>query len=133
MTVGGWIIFGFLASGIAFIGWIVFDGLMLSDMKVGGVLSVIVTIALIIALLFGMHWFFNNTATGQRALVDQQSNFNNGLERTIIVYTADGEVIAEYSGLIDVETSEGGYIKFDFEGKRYIYYNCFVESIAEIE
>lgn len=27
----------------------------------------------------------------------------------------------------------GGYVKFDFNGKRYIYYNCFVESIADID
>ena len=84
-------------------------------------------------MLYGMLWFYDNTAMGQRALVDQKSNLNNGLERTITVYTADGEVIAHYSGLIDIATSEGGYIKFDFEGKRYIYYNCFVESVAEIE
>ncbi len=32
---------------------------------------------------------------------------------------------------IDIETNDGGYVKFDFDGKRYIYYNCFVETIAE--
>ena len=31
------------------------------------------------------------------------------------------------------ETNNGGYVKFDFNGKRYIYYNCFVESIADID
>lgn len=24
------------------------------------------------------------------------------------------------------------YVLFDFDGKRYTYYNCFIESIAEI-
>ena len=46
---------------------------------------------------------------------------------------ADGDVIAQYEGQIDIEANDGGYIKFDFEGKRYMYYNCFVESIADIE
>lgn len=65
-------------------------------------------------------------------MVDQRSNMQNGLERTVTVYTASGDVIAKYEGLIDLEANEGGYVKFDFEGKRYVYYNCFVESIADI-
>lgn len=72
-----------------------------------------------------------STASGQRALLDQKSELNNGIERTITVYTANGEVIARYKGKIDLEANEGGYIKFDYKGKRYIYYNCFVETISE--
>lgn len=34
---------------------------------------------------------------------------------------------------IDIETNDGGYVKFDYKGKRYMYYNCFVESIADID
>lgn len=56
----------------------------------------------------------------------------NGLNRHITIYTADGNVIAEYEGKIDLEDNQGGYVLFDYEGKRYTYYNCFVESIAEI-
>lgn len=48
------------------------------------------------------------------------------------IYTADGEIIAQYTGKIDIEGNDGGYVLFDYEGKRYTYYNCFVESIAEI-
>lgn len=40
---------------------------------------------------------------------------------------------AKYKGKIDIEANQGGYIKFDYKGKRYIYYNCFVESIGELE
>ena len=65
-------------------------------------------------------------------MVDQRSNFKNGLERTITVYTATGDIIAQYQGQIDIEGNDGGYVIFDFEGKRYMYYNCFVESIADI-
>lgn len=41
--------------------------------------------------------------------------------------------LATYEGKIDIDTNDGGYVKFDFNGKRYIYYNCFVESIADID
>ena len=79
-----------------------------------------------------MLWYFGNTASGQRALTDQKSELANGLERVVRVYTADGDIIAEYEGIIDIEGNDGGYVLFDYQGKRYTYYNCFVESIAEI-
>ena len=47
--------------------------------------------------------------------------------------TADGKKLATYEGKIDIETNDGGYVKFDYKGKRYMYYNCFVESIADID
>lgn len=95
-------------------------------------MTIVLALALIIALYAGFHWYFTSTASGQRALIDQKSELNNGLDRHITVYTANGDVLAEYEGRIDIEANDGGYIKFDFEGKRYIYYNCFVESIADI-
>ena len=128
MTIGGWIVFGLLAFSVAIGG---LAGVMECDLN--AVAVTIVCILIIAAILFCMLWYFNNTADGQRALVDEKSNIGNGLDRTITIYTADGEVIATYTGKIDIETNDGGYIKFDFEGKRYIYYNCFVESIAVIE
>lgn len=66
-------------------------------------------------------------------VTDVKSDFAGGLQRTIKVYTANGDLLAEYEGKIDIETNDGGYIKFDYDGKRYIYYNCFVESIADID
>ena len=92
-----------------------------------------ICILLIAGVFFGMRWYFNNTASGQRALIDQKSNLSNGMDRIINVYTANGDLIATYEGQIDIDTNDGGYVKFDFEGKRYIYYNCFIETIAEIE
>lgn len=72
-------------------------------------------------------------ASWDRFKTDIKSDFSGGIQRTIKVYTANGDLIAEYEGKIDSETNGGGYVKFDFDGKRYIYYNCFVESIADIE
>lgn len=71
-------------------------------------------------------------STINRAVTDVKSDITGGLQRTITVYTADGKKLATYEGKIDIETNNGGYVKFDFDGKRYIYYNCFVETIADI-
>ena len=63
---------------------------------------------------------------------DLKSEINGGSHRTITVYTADGQEIAHYEGKIDI-ACKGGYVNFDYNDKRYIYYNCFVESIADID
>jgi Ni,Fe-hydrogenase I cytochrome b subunit len=130
MTITGWVLFALFAF---IVGAFAVGGFMMFDSVAAKSISVIVGVILIFALLFGMFWYFDNTASGQRALLDQKSDFNNGIERTVTVYTANGEVIAQYTGKIDIDTNDGGYVKFDFEGKRYIYYNCFIETIAEIE
>ena len=69
----------------------------------------------------------------KREIVDMKSDWNGGMNRVITVYTADGKKIAEYKGKIDIDTNDGGYVKFDYKGKRYIYYNCIVETNAEID
>ena len=129
MTIGGWIVFaligGFLILGAVF-------GAVVCENIVARITIPILCIIATIGLLIGMLWYYGNTASGQRAMVDQQSDIGNGLERVIRVYTANGEIIAEFEGKIDIEGNDGGYVLFDYEGKRYTYYNCFVESIAEI-
>lgn len=129
MTIGGWILFGFIVAMAFAIAFIV----SLDFSKSGKAISFIIAGFISLITLAGMLWYFNCTADGQRQLVDQRSNLSNGLDRVVTVYTADGDVIAQYEGQIDIEANDGGYIKFDFEGKRYMYYNCFVESIADIE
>lgn len=94
-------------------------------------LSIVLAIAICVGFYAIGRWYYTSTASGIRELTDQQSNLSNGLQRTINVYTANGDKIAEYHGKIDLEMDQD-YIKFDWEGKRYIYYNCFVETIAEI-
>ena len=89
----------------------------------------IIALAAIAGLTIGM---CGCTGSFERAVVDAKSNLSGGLNRTVTVYTADGDVIATYQGKIDIDTNDGGYVKFDYDGKRYIYYNCFVESIADI-
>ena len=130
MTIAGWILFVLFAIIIATTGLAL--GIDIVKSAAGRIFTAIISLVLIIGLFCGIHWYFNNTASGQRALTDQKSELANGLNRTVTVYTADGNVIAQYKGIIDIEGNDGGYVLFDFEGKRYTYYNCFVESIADI-
>lgn len=130
MPIGTWLICAFLAVVVLIFG-IGFGASL--ESKTGMILGVLIAVLVIAAIFGGFLWYYQNTAAGQRAMIDQKSNLNSGLERTVTVYTANGEVIAQYTGLIDIDTNDGGYVKFDFEGKRYIYYNCFIETIAEIE
>ena len=131
MTIVGWAMFGIGVAIIATIGgsaiYVLWD-----TNKAGSVVSAVLTVLAIGGLLWGMLWYFGNTASGRRSIIDQRSNLNNGLERVITVYTADGKEIARYEGKIDISSADG-YVKFDVGGKRYIYYNCFVECIADID
>lgn len=125
MTISGWIGCIFLA-GVAIVG-----GFILWTVTEKRVLSIIATL-LVIALIFVIgFWYYGNTASGIRARTDERAELQNGLNRVITIYTADGNVLKQYEGKIDVEQDQD-YIKFDWNGKRYIYYNCYVETIADI-
>ena len=89
----------------------------------------IVAVGMAVMLALGM----TGCASWNRMVTDVKSDFAGGMQRTIKVYTANGDLLAEYEGKIDLSSNEGGYVKFDYDGKRYIYYNCFVESIADID
>ena len=87
-------------------------------------LGAVVAIILVVVLWAGLFWYYNNTASGARAIKDQQSEFNNGIERHIVVKDYSGGIIAEYEGKMDIETDNETYVLFDDEeGKRHIIYN----------
>ena len=96
------------------------------------VFTIVIAAILIIGMLLGGLWYYGNTASGIRELTDEKANFQNGLERTITIYTADGTILKQYEGKIDIEQDQG-YVKFDWNGKRYIYYNCYIETIGDIK
>lgn len=58
------------------------------------------------------------------------SEFGGGLNRTVNVYSYNGKLIATYEGKIDLEVNEDKVL-FDLNGKRYVYYNAFVEVIEK--
>ena len=97
MTIQGWVFFGILALFILSFG---IFGAIIFEKIVWKVLSVVAATLLIIGLFAGMRWYYQNTASGQRAMTDQKSELDNGLERTVTIYTADGEIIAQLLGAL---------------------------------
>ena len=128
MTIGGWVLFVFFIILIAGVGILI----AIDADATKRALTILICILLIAGVFFGMRWYFKNTASGQRALIDQKSNLSNGMDRVINVYTANGDLIATYEGQIDIDTNDGGYVKFDFEGKRYIYYNALSKPLRKL-
>ena len=88
--------------------------------------------AIIAVIAVGCCVWMEGCASFSRSCVDIKSNLEGGLNRTINIYTANGDLLATYNGKIDLAANDGGYVKFDLNGKRYIYYNGFVETIADI-
>ena len=91
MTIAGWIAFGAFAVivlifGIAF---------AVERRSKGTQIAITIATILIAAgiIVGGLLWF-KYSASGQRALIDQKSNLSGGIERTINVYTANGDTIA---------------------------------------
>jgi hypothetical protein len=131
MTIGLWVtaivvgIIGIVAtvlisSGSYNIGATLVVGLLITAIVVGGIIGI-------------GYWYCNNTAGGVRALKDQQSALNNGLNREIIITAEDGREIFYYKGKCDIETTDG-YILFEGEDglRRMIYYGA-LDTIIVVE
>lgn len=119
MTVGGWIAFGIIA--LCVLGFCLFIG-TISDEVTGMVISLLIGVIICIFICIGMHWYFNNTASGQRAIKTQESNFNMGIDRKVCVYDATGNLIKEYEGKFDVDYDDDRIIFDDEKGLRHIIY-----------
>ena len=131
MTIGWWIFLGVaLIGGIALGAFIIYDG------NVGGGIGTILgaVILSIVIACFGF-WWCNNTADGARALKDQHSNFNNGLNREIVVLAPDGREIFYYKGRCDIESDHSdNYILFeDEDGLRRIVYYGITDTVLIME
>lgn len=113
-------------------GCCIWAGCQLEEKRKGSAFAgILVSVILIGAIWGGTFWYYNNTASGSRALRDQQSELSNGYERTITVMEADGNVVYTYTGKIDIETdNKTGYILFDDEnGERHIIYKGVTQMI----
>ena len=102
---------------------------------ISGIVSIVVSIGLTVALGFGLNWYNTSTASGIRNFKDYKSNLSNGIEREITITSEDGREIFHYEGKVDVESNHtDNYIKFESEeGKRYIIYYGIQDTITIIE
>lgn len=117
MTIAGWISLIIIAFIGAMIALAVIVNLDLE--KPGIIITIIITAASIFCAGVGIHWYLNNTARGSRALKTQQSELGGGLDRTVTVYSYDGQVLGRWSGQFDV-TEDDQETYFDIKGKRVI-------------
>lgn len=92
-----------------------------SDRFAFGVIAFFVSFALIAGSLCAFKaWKFENTQTGAREYHTLESNYDGGIEREIIVYNIQGEIIECYQGKFDL-TYDDNRIMFDDEnGKRHM-------------
>lgn len=122
LTIGGWVLYVFLVLCIIFGAlWIIF-GVLDEDSMTGKIITIAVALILSIILLGVFNWYYTSTASGSRAVKTQQSNLDNGIQRTVTVYSATGEVIKEYEGKFDVEYDDDRILFDDENGLRHVIY-----------
>ena len=95
---------------------------LIDDPK-SGVIALLICLLVWIGAFIGFKWYYGSTASGMRALKDQQSNLNQGLNREITITAEDGREIYHYKGKCDIETQDR-YILFEGEDglRRTIYW-----------
>ena len=124
MTVGGYVMFCILAL-IILVCAIGFGAGFIAEENVAvGIVLIIAGVIATAALWFGMRWWFQNTESGKRAVKTQESNFEGGINRSVKVYDAVGNLLQEYEGRFDVDfNGDEQRILFDDEnGKRHVIY-----------
>ncbi len=76
----------------------------------------------LLVLAIGAGGMFMLPESWKRSLKDKKSAWI-GIERTVFVYSHNGDKIREYKGKIDV-TTQNNRILFDLKGKRVIIHNA---------
>ena len=136
MTVGGYVMFCILALIILVCAIGLGVGFIVDENVAVGIVLIIAGVIATAALWFGMRWWFQNTESGKRAVKTQESNFEGGINRSVKVYDAVGNLLQEYEGRFDVNfNGDEQRILFDDEnGKRHVIYfktgTVIVEEVA---
>lgn len=133
MTIGAWICC--ILIDLCILAGCVVIGVTISyEERVGELVGAIIGLICSILVIVGMHWYYQNTASGARALKSQESNLKNGIERQIIVYDINGNIIEEYEGKFDLEY-DNDRILFDDENdcRHIIFYTTGTIVINEKE
>ncbi len=100
-----------------------------------GIITFFATFVIVVLMILFGFWYYNNTAKGIRAMKDQQSNLNNGINREITIAAEDGREIYHYRGKCDIETNDKYIIFEDENGCRQMIYWGITDTIiiSEIE
>ena len=122
MTVGGIILCILGTLVVIVIAGLIAYSLMDNDYKVGALGVVAVGMSIIAGIWVFGNWWYTGTEEGKRALKTQDSNFNGGITREVMVYDMDGDLLAEYRGKFDIEYSDERIMFDDENGQRHIIY-----------
>lgn len=124
MTIGAIVFLAFIIlCGIGIAAFCIWWYITCKRKTKGALISAVITVILTIVISALFIWYRTVSASGQRAVKDQRSNLNGGIERVVSVYDVGGKLIAQYSGKFDIDTDRNSYILFDDEeGKRHIIY-----------
>lgn len=96
-----------------------------TDASVPGVIIGILVGLACIGLAIAVGFFTLQSQSGQRALKSTESEWENGITRTVTVYDATGNELTSYTGTFDVTYDDAtGRVMFDDidTGKRHIIY-----------
>jgi len=108
ITIGGWILVGFI-----FIIGIIFSVMRFIDKEPGvGIVFIIATLIVTLGVMFFMNWYNTNTASGARSYNTYKSEMSNGIERTIDIYNAEGELRYHFEGTVDIDDESQAYTLF---------------------
>ncbi len=127
MTIGAVALLAILAVVGLFVSFMCF-----TDEPKVGIIVLLIVLLVWGGAFFALKWYYGSTASGMRAMKDQQSNLNQGLNREITITAEDGREIYHYKGKCDIETQDR-YILFEGEDglRRTIYWGITDTIIIE--
>ena len=121
MTIIGWVIYAALAFCIVLACMGIGSTISIDEVS-GAIKGLFVSAAICIVLLACMLFYFNGTASGKRAYKTQESNLHNGIDRSVEVYDATGNLLKSYSGKFDIDYDDNRIIFDDENNKRHVIY-----------
>ena len=86
-------------------------------------LNVVIGTIVVAIIIIASSFYLTSTEGGKRFIKDFTSDVSGGIPRHVKVYNINGELIEEYKGTFDIETTNDNYILFDDENNlRHIIY-----------
>ncbi len=85
--------------------------------------NVVIGTIVVAIIIIASSFYLTSTEGGKRFIKDFTSDVSGGIPRHVKVYNINGELIEEYKGTFDIETTNDNYILFDDENNlRHIIY-----------